>query len=41
MKFGLQYEIEVARPWTETSVSDCSWQALGQAKVAADPEELL
>jgi hypothetical protein len=23
MKFGLLYEIEVARPWTDTSVADC------------------
>ena len=30
MKFGLLYEIEVARPWTETSVSDCFWEILGK-----------
>lgn len=36
MKFGLLYEIEVARPWTETSVSDCFWQALGHVKVAEE-----
>src|SRR5205809_866376 len=34
MKFGLLYEIEVARPWTETSVADCFWEALEQVKVA-------
>ena len=34
MKFGLLYEIEVARPWGETSVSDCFWEALEQVKVA-------
>ena len=36
MKFGLLYEIEVARPWTDTSVSDCFWQALEQTKVAEE-----
>src|SRR5262245_11293852 len=34
MKFGLLYEIEVARPWTETSVADCFWEALEQVKTA-------
>jgi hypothetical protein len=28
MQFGLLYEIEVPRPWTDTSVSDCFWEAL-------------
>ena len=36
MKFGLLYEIEVARPWTETSVADCFWEALEQVKVAEE-----
>jgi len=34
MKFGLLYEIEVPRPWTETSVATCFWEALEQVKVA-------
>src|SRR5262249_49864638 len=34
MKFGLLYEIEVPRPWTETSVADCYWKALEQMKLA-------
>jgi alkanesulfonate monooxygenase SsuD/methylene tetrahydromethanopterin reductase-like flavin-dependent oxidoreductase (luciferase family) len=34
MKFGLLYEIEVPRPWTETSVANCFWEALEQVKVA-------
>ncbi|MFQ5665375.1 MAG: LLM class flavin-dependent oxidoreductase [Candidatus Binatia bacterium] len=34
MKFGLLYEIEVARPWGETSVADCFWEALEQVKIA-------
>jgi len=34
MKFGLLYEIEVPRPWGETSVSDCFWEALEQVKIA-------
>jgi hypothetical protein len=34
MKFGLLYKIEVARPWAETSVVDCFWEALEQVKVA-------
>jgi alkanesulfonate monooxygenase SsuD/methylene tetrahydromethanopterin reductase-like flavin-dependent oxidoreductase (luciferase family) len=36
MKFGLLYEIEVGRPWTETSVADCFWEALEQVKVAEE-----
>jgi hypothetical protein len=36
MKFGLLYEIEVARPWAETSVADCFWEALEQVKVAEE-----
>ncbi len=36
MKFGLLYEIEVARPWTDTSVADCFWEALEQVKVAEE-----
>jgi alkanesulfonate monooxygenase SsuD/methylene tetrahydromethanopterin reductase-like flavin-dependent oxidoreductase (luciferase family) len=36
MKFGLLYEIEVARPWTETSVADCFWEALEQVKIAEE-----
>ena len=36
MKFGLLYEIEVARPWGETSVSDCFWEALEQVRVAEE-----
>ena len=34
MKFALLYEIEVPRPWTETSLYDGFWQALEQVKVA-------
>ena len=34
MKFGLLYEIEVPRPWGETSVADCFWEALEQVKIA-------
>src|SRR5439155_6873523 len=36
MQFGLLYEIEVPRPWTETSVSDGFWEALEQVKVAEE-----
>jgi len=36
MRFGLLYEIEVPRPWTETSVADCFWEALEQVKVAEE-----
>ncbi len=36
MKFGLLYEIEVPRPWGETSVADCFWEALEQVKVAEE-----
>ena len=35
MKFGLLYEIEVPRPWGETSVADCFWEALDQVTIAA------
>ena len=34
MKFGLLYEIEVPRPWTENSVANCFWEALEQVKAA-------
>ena len=34
MKFGLLYEIEVPRPWTEDSVANCFWEALEQVKTA-------
>ena len=34
MKFGLLYEIEVPRPWTESSVANCFWEALEQVKAA-------
>jgi alkanesulfonate monooxygenase SsuD/methylene tetrahydromethanopterin reductase-like flavin-dependent oxidoreductase (luciferase family) len=36
MKFGLLYEIEVARPWGETSVADAFWEALEQVRVAEE-----
>jgi hypothetical protein len=36
MKFGLLYEDQVARPWTDTSVSDCSWEALGGMRMSFD-----
>jgi alkanesulfonate monooxygenase SsuD/methylene tetrahydromethanopterin reductase-like flavin-dependent oxidoreductase (luciferase family) len=36
MKFGLLYEIEPMRPWDESTVSDCFWQALEQTKVAEE-----
>jgi Luciferase-like monooxygenase len=34
MNFGLLYEIEPMRPWAETTVADCFWQALEQVKLA-------
>jgi len=34
VKFGLLYEIEVPRPWTEDSVANCFWEALEQVKTA-------
>jgi alkanesulfonate monooxygenase SsuD/methylene tetrahydromethanopterin reductase-like flavin-dependent oxidoreductase (luciferase family) len=34
VKFGLLYEIEVPRPWTENSVANCFWEALEQVKAA-------
>ena len=34
MKFGLLYEIEPMRPWTDTTVADCFWQSLEQVKLA-------
>ena len=34
MKFGLLYEIEVPRPWTDDSVANCFWEALEQVKAA-------
>jgi alkanesulfonate monooxygenase SsuD/methylene tetrahydromethanopterin reductase-like flavin-dependent oxidoreductase (luciferase family) len=36
MKFGLLYEIEVARPWADTTVHDCYWEALEQVKIAEE-----
>jgi alkanesulfonate monooxygenase SsuD/methylene tetrahydromethanopterin reductase-like flavin-dependent oxidoreductase (luciferase family) len=36
VKFALLYEIEVPRPWTETSVYDGFWEALEQVKVAEE-----
>jgi len=36
LKFGLLYEIEVARPWGETSVADTFWEALEQVRVAEE-----
>lgn len=36
MRFGLLYEIEVMRPWTERSVANCFWEALEQVKVAEE-----
>ena len=36
VRFGLLYEIEPKRPWGDTTVSDCYWEALEQARVAED-----
>lgn len=36
MKFGLLYEIEPMRPWSDTTVSDCFWEALDQVKIAEE-----
>jgi len=36
MKFGLLYEIEVPRPWGETSVANCFWEALEQVTWCVD-----
>jgi alkanesulfonate monooxygenase SsuD/methylene tetrahydromethanopterin reductase-like flavin-dependent oxidoreductase (luciferase family) len=36
MKFHLLYEIECPRPWGETSIFDCFWEALEQVKVAEE-----
>ncbi|MHB1785024.1 MAG: LLM class flavin-dependent oxidoreductase [Acidimicrobiales bacterium] len=36
MKFGLLDEIEVLRPWGETSQSDAFWEAIEQIQVAEE-----
>jgi alkanesulfonate monooxygenase SsuD/methylene tetrahydromethanopterin reductase-like flavin-dependent oxidoreductase (luciferase family) len=36
MRFHLLYEIECPRPWGETSIQDCFWEALEQTKVAEE-----
>ena len=36
MRFHLLYEIECPRPWGETSIADCFWEALEQVKVAEE-----
>ncbi len=36
MKFGLIYELQMPRPWDETSESDIYWQALEQIVVAEE-----
>ena len=36
MKFHVLYEIECPRPWGETSIQDCFWEALEQTKVAEE-----
>jgi alkanesulfonate monooxygenase SsuD/methylene tetrahydromethanopterin reductase-like flavin-dependent oxidoreductase (luciferase family) len=36
MRFHLLYEIECPRPWGETSIYDCFWEALEQVKVAEE-----
>ena len=36
MKFHVLYEIECPRPWGETSIYDCFWEALEQVKVAEE-----
>ena len=36
MRFHLLYEIECPRPWGETSIQDCFWEALEQVKVAEE-----
>jgi hypothetical protein len=36
MRFHVLYEIECPRPWGETSISDCFWEALEQVKVAEE-----
>lgn len=36
MKFGLLYEIEVLRPWSDTSQSDVFWEAIEQITVAEE-----
>jgi alkanesulfonate monooxygenase SsuD/methylene tetrahydromethanopterin reductase-like flavin-dependent oxidoreductase (luciferase family) len=34
VKFGLLYEIEPMRPWGDTTVADCFWEALEQVQLA-------
>lgn len=36
MQFGVLYEIEPMRPWSEDTVADCFWEALEQVKVAEE-----
>lgn len=36
MRFGLLYEVEVMRPWTEHSQADAFWQAIEQVRVAEE-----
>ncbi len=36
MRFHVLYEIECPRPWGETSIHDCFWEALEQTKVAEE-----
>lgn len=36
MKFHVLYEIERPRPWGETSILDCYWDALEQLRVAEE-----